>query len=120
MSEDIIGLLLTEKEVKRLQSKEKSTSLNKEQLAEVIFLINIAQEIAGHYKSLDAFEESIRGMRYGLSRYKERYEDFHKKDFRLSVFLTWYMKTAIEVSEGIDNEDTRRFSQIHDSKNLKH
>lgn len=76
-------------------------------LNEIIFLLNLCQNIADQYpEKKDAFLIAIRGMVQGIINYRDNHS---KKDDPppFSTYLTWFMKTAIEYEMDMDNEDTR-------------
>lgn len=85
-------------------------TLDKEQLNLVIYLLSLVEKIASHYELKNGIEVGIRGVVRGLKAYR----DSERWDLKLDVYLTWWIKTAIEAEMGVDNKDTKAYlSQKH-------
>ena len=102
----MLKMLLTDDSFEEVMSKN-STIKQLEQVDEIIYLINLAEQVASKYsKELsNSFEVSIRGLRFGLSKYRDKVLA-RGDDIKLSAYLTWFMKTSIEFELGLENDDT--------------
>lgn len=77
---------------------------------EIVALITLCKSVSSKYSHPKGFEIAIKGMQRGLEKYRERLLDGKDTDVKLSTYLTWYMKTAIEFEEGRKNKDTNSWS----------
>lgn len=82
------------------------------QIGEVISLIGLCQSVSQKYAegsdNPGLFEYAVKGMARGLAKYRDLQRS--TKDLKLSTYLSWYMKTAIEYELGMKNEDTKEWN----------
>lgn len=84
----------------------------------------IAQKVASKYQDRTsmAFGLALNAMDVGFERMVKNptiRADIEREPRMIKVYLTWYMKTAIEVELGYDNEDTRAWKRNGFDKYVK-
>lgn len=80
--------------------------LNEEQTIIIINLLNLAKTIADKYSS--SIEPAINGLLIGLNKYSQN----NRIDTKIDLYVVWYIKTSVEYSIGIKNEDTAVWSKM--------
>ena len=89
-------------------------NVSNEGLNLIIYLLNLCESVASEYATAECgFEDAVRGMRYGITKYinAKPVDSRNGLPIRLGTFLTWYMKSSVEASMGIDNIDTQSFTR---------
>lgn len=79
--------------------------INKEETQTFINLLELVQAVASKYEGDNLETVGMAGLKKGLESYlkNERWNE----NYKIGIYLSWWIKTAIEAHLEIDNEDTR-------------
>ncbi len=112
----ILNTLLSEEQLDDVLKSKNLSIANYEGLNEIIYLINLVEKIAKAYNDElpenDAIEAGLKGLRFGLAKYRDKVLSAGD-EVKISAYLSWFIKTAIEFKIGIENEDTKAWANMN-------
>ena len=78
-----------------------------EQLKLIINLLDLTEKIVEKYEK-ETYEAGLKGLKIGVQKYLEK----ERFDTKIGLYVTWYIKTAIEYELNYKNKDTEIWEKL--------